>query len=66
MMRKEKENKTEEKINNKEKDIIYINQKQNEKFTLYEQFWIIQKFLLNPFMVCNKFIIYIIIKYFTL
>ena len=63
---KEKENKTEEKINNKEKDIIYINQKQNEKFTLYEQFWIIQKFLLNPFMVCNKFIIYIIIKYFTL
>ncbi len=50
----EKENKIEEKMNNKEKDIININKKQNEKFTFYEQFWIIQKILINPFMVCKK------------
>ena len=50
----EKENKIEEKMNNKEKDIINNNKKQNEKFTFYEQFWIIQKILINPFMVCKK------------
>ena len=60
-----KENKVEEDKNNNEKD-INLSKELNEKNIFYEQFWIIEKFLINPFMVCNLFIIYIIIKYFSL
>lgn len=46
-----KENKIEDK-NNSEKE-LNVGKEQNEKNKFYEQFWIIEKILINPFMVCN-------------
>jgi hypothetical protein len=60
-----KDNKMVEDNNNNEID-GNIGKELNEKNIFYEQFWIIEKILINPFMVCNLFIIYIIIKYFSL
>ena len=49
-----KDNKIKEEKNNNETS-INIGKKQNEKVIFYEQFWIIQKILINPFMVCKLF-----------
>ena len=65
-IKEEKENKLEE-INYKEKEKdkeINIRKEENEKMKFYKQFWIIEKILIDPFMVCKKNIIYIIIKIF--
>ena len=60
-----KDNKMVEDNNNNEIDGNF-GKELNEKNIFYEQFWNIEKILINPFMVCNLFIIYIIIKYFSL
>ena len=49
-----KDNKIKENKNNNEIN-INIGKEQNEKVIFYEQFWIIQKILINPFMVCTLF-----------
>ena len=48
---KKSKNIKEDKNNN---DIeIFINKEQNEKIKFFEKFWIIEKILINPFMVCK-------------
>ena len=49
-----KDNKIKEEKNNNDTG-INIGKEQNEKVILYDQFWIIQKILINPFMVCKLF-----------
>ena len=49
-----KDNKMKEEKNNYKKD-INIGKEQNEKILFYEQFWKIEKILINPFMVCKLF-----------
>lgn len=50
--RKESKDLDDDKNNNDSE--ITITKEQNEKIKLYEQFWIIQKILINPFMVCKQ------------
>ena len=50
---KESKDKEEDKNNNDSE--ITLSKEQNEKIKLYEQFWIIEKILINPFKVCKNF-----------
>ena len=49
-----KENKEIDEDKNNNDSEITISKEQNEKIKFYEQFWIIQKILINPFMVCKQ------------
>lgn len=55
-----KEKKEGEKSSESETDFCA---EKNEKIKFYEQFWLIEKILINPFIVCYIFIIYILINY---
>ena len=58
---KKEKNKEGEKSSESETDFCA---EKNEKIKFYEQFWLIEKILINPFIVCYIFIIYILIIYF--
>ena len=55
---KKEKNKEGEKSSESETDFYA---EKNEKIKFYEQFWLIEKILINPFIVCYIFIFYIII-----
>ena len=55
-----KEKKEGEKSSESETDFCA---EKNEKIKFYEQFWLIEKIQINPFIVCYIFIIYILINY---
>ena len=55
-----KEKKEGEKSSESETDFCA---EKNEKIKFYEQFWLTEKILINPFIVCYIFIIYILINY---
>ena len=57
---KKEKNKEGEKSSESETDFCA---EKNEKIKFYEQFWLIEKILINPFIVCYIFIIYILINY---
>ena len=48
----QKDNKEEEKNEKSSETEIDLNGEKNEKIKLYEQFWNIEKIMINPFMVC--------------
>ena len=52
-IKERKESIGEEDKNNNDSEIT-ITKEQNEKTKLYEQFWKIEKILINPFMVCKQ------------
>jgi hypothetical protein len=49
-----KESKNIEEVKNNNDSEIIISKEQNEKIKFFEQFWIIEKILINPFIVCKK------------
>ena len=60
MEEEKKEKKEGEKSSESETDFCA---EKNEKIKFYEQFWLTEKILINPFIVCYIFIIYILINY---
>ena len=48
----QKDNKEEEKNEKSSETEIDLNGEKNEKIKLYDQFWNIEKIMINPFMVC--------------